>query len=119
MEKKGWSKLLPLIICAALFLIVLVLDLLLGQTPAKKDDTVFTGNVAISEIMSNNRTYPDLSGRPLDYIEITNPSGSTVDISNYKLSDDTTTIGYTFPQGTVLQPYGSIVCWCASQGGES
>ena len=56
MEKKGWSKLLPLIICAALFLIVLVLDLLLGQTPAKKDDTVFTGNVAISEIMSNNRT---------------------------------------------------------------
>ena len=119
MEKKGWSRLLPLIICAVLFLIVLVLDLLLGQTPAKKDDTVFTGNVAISEIMSNNRTYPDPSGKILDYIEVTNLSGSTVDISNYKLSDDTTTIGYTFPQGTVLPPYGSIVCWCDSQGGDS
>ena len=110
---------LPLIICAVLFLAVLVLDLFLGQKPAKTEGHVSTGNVVISEIMSNNRTYPDPSGRPLDYVEISNLSGSVVDISNYKLSDDTTTIGYTFPQGAVLQPYGSMVCWCDSQGGDS
>jgi hypothetical protein len=120
MKKKGWNRqMLPLIICAVLFLAVLILDLFLGQKPAKTEGHVSTGNVVISEIMSNNRTYPDPSGRPLDYVEISNLSGSVVDISNYKLSDDTTTIGYTFPQGAVLQPYGSMVCWCDSQGGDS
>lgn len=76
-------------------------------------------SVLITEIMSNNRTYPDGAGKVLDYIEISNVTGKTVDVSNYKLSDDESTIGYTFPQGTVLQPYGSAVCWCDSQGGDA
>lgn len=120
MDKKRWNKeLLPFIICAALFLTVLVLDIFLGQKPSKSENQGLIGNVAISEIMSNNRTYPDPSGRALDYIEISNLSDTAVDISNYKLSDDKTTIGYTFPQGTVLQPNSSIVCWCDSQGDEN
>jgi hypothetical protein len=62
--------------------------------------------------MSSNRTYADERGKFPDYIEVRNTSGSAVDISNYKLSDNQASIGYTFPQGTVLQPYSSIVCWC-------
>lgn len=119
MDVKRWNpKMLPLIICAALFLCVLGLDLILGKNPAKNEDQGLIGSVAISEIMSDNRTYPDQSGRPLDYIELSNLSNKSVDISNYKLSDNSTTIGYTFPQGTVLEPYGSTVCWCDAKGGD-
>ena len=118
-DRKRSGTGLALIICVALFLGVLCLDLLLGRKPADTAEITVAGNVAISEVMSANRTCPDKSGKVLDYIEIRNLSDGTVDISNYKLSDDKTTIGYTFPQGTVLQPYGSIVCWCDSQGGDS
>ena len=119
MERKGLGSRWPLIVCAVLFVAALGLNLLLEGKPADNDLPVATGNIVITEIMSDNRTYPDGSGRLLDYIEISNLSGASVDISNYKLSDDEQTIGYTFPQGTVLEPYGSTVCWCDSQGGEA
>lgn len=114
-KKNGY---LPLILCAALFFGALLIHILL-EAPAQQAQTAQqTGGIAITEIMPSNRTYPAPSGMALDYIEISNLTGQSVDISNYKLSDDTITIGYTFPQGTLLPPYGSIVCWCDSQGGE-
>lgn len=105
-----------MIVCAALFLGVLLLDIILGGKPANTDSPMAAANVVISEIMSDNRTYPDGTGKAVDYIELCNLSGGAVDISNYKLSDDEATIGYVFPQGTVLEPYGYIVCWCDPQG---
>lgn len=119
MEREKLKGKWPLVVCVVLFLVALGVNLLLEEKPGITDSPVMTGNVIITEIMSNNRTYPDASGRPLDYIEVSNLSGAAVDISNYKLSDDEKTIGYTFPRGTVLQPYGSIVCWCDDQGGEA
>ena len=112
-------ELLPLIICAALFFLALEINFLVGEPFAKSEDSTLGSGVKITEIMSNNKTYPDRSGKVLDYIEITNLTDRFVDISNYKLSDNQTTIGYTFPQGTVLSPYGSAVCWCQSQGGDA
>ena len=112
-------ELLPLIICAALFFLALEINFLVGEPFTQTEDSALGNSVKITEIMSNNKTYPDQSGKVLDYIEITNLTGGFVDISNYKLSDNQTTIGYTFPQGTVLSPYGSVVCWCQSQGGDT
>ena len=117
-KKEQMSRMLPLIICVVLFLFALGLDFLTGENTVKTTDPNATGKVVISEIMSDNRTYPDGLGNVADYIEIHNLSGDTVDISNYKLSDNETTIGYTFPRGTVLEPYGYVVCWCDSQAGE-
>lgn len=113
------NRYLALAFCAILFIGSLGLYLLLGQEPINTDDLSAGEGVVITEIMSNNRTYPDGSGRVLDYIEIGNLTGEAVDISNYKLSDDKSTIGYTFPQGTVLPAYGYIVCWCDTRGGEA
>lgn len=112
-------KLFPLIICAALFVGALIAHLLFGDTSQQANNAALEGSVMITEIMSNNKTYPDRSGKTLDYIEISNLTDKAVDISNYKISDDKSTIGYTFPQGTVLQPYGCVVCWCDSQGGDT
>ncbi len=117
MDRNGHKRgILPLIVCAALFLGALLAHILFGDTPQQTTGPAPEGGVWITEIMSDNRTYPDPSCRALDYIEISNLTDKTVDISNYKLSDDKSTIGYTFPQGTVLPPYGSTVCWCDAQG---
>lgn len=115
-HKKGF---LPLIICAVLFVGAFAAHLLFGNPPQQADGPALSSGVLITEIMANNITYPDPSGRALDYIEISNLTNQTVDISHYKLSDDESTIGYTFPRGTVLPPYGQVVCWCDSQGGDA
>ena len=117
-KKSRQGNYLPLVICAALFLAALLIYVFSGDASRQAGDPAVEGGVRITEIMADNRTYPDSAGRAADYIELTNLTANAVDISNYKLSDDKSTIGYTFPQGTVLPPYGAIVCWCASKGGE-
>ena len=108
-----------LLLCVLLFALALVVTVLFEGGPSQDTDTAAGSGVVISEIMSYNRTYPDKQGKVLDYIEICNLSGKSVDISNYKLSDDETTIGYTFPVGTILPAYGYAVCWCDAQGGDA
>ncbi len=107
-QKKSMAALL---LCAALFAAALLLSNLFSDADAKTPGTV-SSSIVISEVMTSNRTYPNADGKHLDYIEVQNLSGESVDISNYKLSDDDSSIGFTFPQGTVLAPYGYALCWC-------
>ena len=116
--KRQKSGVLPLIVCIVLFACALGGYFLFGDETPQTGEPADKGGVMITEVMSNNRTYPDRNGKVLDYVEITNLTGKSVDISNYKISDDEISIGYTFPQGTVLKPYGSVVCWCDRQGSE-
>lgn len=71
-----------------------------------------TAHVVISEILASNRTYPAPNGEYLDYIEVHNLADVATDISGYMLSDSFDSIGYTFPQGTVLNAKGYLVVWC-------
>ena len=68
--------------------------------------------IVLSEILAGNRTYIAPNSQYLDYVEIRNVSDSPVDISGYMLSDRPDFIGYTFPQGTILQAHSYMVCWC-------
>ena len=120
MDRKDQMKgLLALVACVALFVGALGLYLLFGEDKPQNEEQPVSGGVVITEIMSDNGIYPDGSGRLLDYVELCNLTGETVDISKFKLSDDESTIGFTFPQGTVLQPNGYIVVWCDNQGGDA
>lgn len=112
MEKKKVWMLLAL--CVVLFAGALVLAVFFADGPMQPGGS--TGGVVISEVLPSNHTYPDREGRLLDYIELYNPTDSTIDLSNYKLSDDEVTIGYTFPQGTVLPAGGYTVIWCDPNG---
>ena len=100
-----------LIICVVLFIAAAVISGTVAQ-----DDTALQGtspgHVVINEILASNRTYPAPNGLYLDFIEVRNLSGTPTDISGYMLSDDMESIGYTFPSGTVLEPYGYALCWC-------
>lgn len=110
-KKKIWPA---FALCIVLFAAALVMSALFSDKENKTPGTASTSGIVISEVMTSNRTYPNPEGKHLDYIEVHNLTGEPVDISNYKLSDDDSSIGYTFPQGTVLPAYGYAVCWCDS-----
>lgn len=68
--------------------------------------------IVLSEVLASNRTYPNSNGQFLDYIEILNTTDSPIDISGYTIGDQPDSIGYTFPNGTVIQAHSYVVCWC-------
>ncbi len=113
MERK-WIW-LTAVLCLLLVAGVVIAGTFFGA-PATQTDTA-AGTVILSEIMSNNRLYPNIQGQILDYIELHNPTTNPVDISNYKLADNEFTVGYTFPQGTVMAAGSYLVLYCDTNGG--
>lgn len=105
MERK--NLIAALMVCVVLFAIAVGVSML-----TTGEDPDGTGHVVLSEILASNRTYPAPNGQYLDFIEVCNLSQSPMDISGYMLSDDASSIGYTFPKGTILQPGGYALCWC-------
>lgn len=101
-----------LVVCLVLFVAGCLLSGLLSKIDANEWGDSESGQIIISEVLSSNRTYPTPDGQFLDFIEVHNLSANAADISGFMLSDDLNSIGYTFPDGTVLPPYGYIVCWC-------
>ena len=96
------NKAIPaLLTCVVLFAVILGFVSMMGRSDPAEDGMP---RIIISEVLSGNRTCPAPNGEYLDFIEIHNTTGSPVDISGYMLSDDVTSIGYTFPQGTVMPP---------------
>ncbi len=115
-RKRIW---LTAALCLVLVVGVIVAGTLFGEPSSQPSQGSDAGTVILSEIMSNNRLCPDAQGQILDYIELYNPSDRAVDISNYKLSDNESTIGYTFPQGTVIAANSYLVCYCNPGGNSS
>jgi len=95
--------------CAILFGLFLCLVGVMGISDSHDNGI---SRIVISEVLSSNRTCPAPNGDYLDFIEIHNTTNSPVDISGYMLSDDVTSIGYTFPQGTIISAGGYAICWC-------
>lgn len=98
--------------CFVLFLAIWLLSSVFSTSSSSEWDDSGSNPVVISEILPSNRTCPDQDGQHLDFVEIHNLSADSVDISGYMLSDDLSSIGYTFPDNTVLPPHGYIACWC-------
>ena len=107
---KQTSKLIALLVCIVLFVGAYFLSFAL--TP-KEENKEALSPVVLSEILASNLNCPRPDGQLLDYIEIRNTSASPVDISGYMLSDDGESIGYTFPQSTILPGNGYMVVWCS------
>lgn len=101
---------LALLVCIVLFTGALVLTHFYSGNVANTTNNL--NPVVISEVLASNRTYPAPNGKLLDFIEIYNTTNSPLDISGYMLSDREDSIGYTFPNGTILPAKGYAVCWC-------
>lgn len=98
--------------CAVLLLLGWLGASALTQDSTRQWEHQEGGSIILSEILPANRTCPGPDGQLLDFVEIHNLSASAVDISGYMLSDDLSSIGYTFPEGSVIPGYGYGLVWC-------
>lgn len=71
------------------------------------------GDVVINEFLASNTTAnPDQDGEYDDWVEIYNKGNSTIDISNYRLTDDPGDPAvFSFPAGTTIDADDYIVVW--------
>ena len=100
------------LLCLGLFAAVLTISLIFSLNDTDGFNGSGSGRIVLSEVLASNRTCPNANGEYLDYIEIRNLSSSPTDISGYMISDSLDSIGYTFPQGTILPGNGYITVWC-------
>ncbi len=61
--------------------------------------------IVINEINYNSAANFD----PEDWVELYNPSGATIDLSDWHLKDDDDTHDFEFPGGTMIEPHGFLV----------
>lgn len=102
-------------LCVALFICALVVSFLFSRDDTGDFQGNVSGHIILSEVLSSNKTYPDADGLYLDFIEVRNISPNPTDISGYMLSDALDSIGYTFPQGSVLPGNSYTVIWCSKE----
>lgn len=72
-----------------------------------------TSDIVINEFLaSNGTTQTDQDGEFDDWIEIYNKGNSSVNISNYRLTDDANDLTvFTFPSGTILNANSYLIVW--------
>ncbi len=77
------------------------------------DLTVQSGDIVINEFMaSNDATVADQDGEYDDWIELYNNGTSSIDLSGYYLSDDSTDLfQWTFPSGSLIDADGYLIVW--------
>jgi hypothetical protein len=77
------------------------------------------GSLFINEFLAKNETgITDEAGEFEDWIEIYNPSGTSVDLDGYSLTDDLTDLQqWQFPP-TTLPAGGYLIVWCDGDPGD-
>jgi hypothetical protein len=71
------------------------------------------GGIVINEVLPINATLQNPDGSFVGWIELFNPTGSAVDISDMSLSDDTTVPRkFVFPAGSSIPAGGYLVVYC-------
>lgn len=85
-----------------------------------KPAEIVVGDLAINEIMaSNETTQGDQDGEFDDWIELYNKSNSSIDLSNYFLSDNATNlIKWAFPEGTIIDGESYLIIWADEDGSQ-
>jgi len=82
--------------------------------------TMGKSGLILSEVMSANYSYfKDKTGEYPDWVEVTNVSGETIDLSGYALSNNPKNPGkWRFAEGTSLAPNEQIVVLATGNTGE-
>lgn len=75
-----------------------------------------SSQVVINEICAKNTSFAAADGNFYDWIEIYNPTGNTVNISGYGLSDNANNpYKFTFPDDTVINSGERLIVFCDSK----
>ncbi len=93
--------------------------LIYGLNAEKEEKAEDSGSVIINEFMASNKsTIADGNGDYSDWIELYNPTDSSVNLYGYGLSDDSTSIKWAFP-GVTMEPGGYLVVFAASASSQT
>jgi hypothetical protein len=77
---------------------------------ARSTTNIIPFNIALNEVMANNRSYTNADGTITDWIEIYNPGVTPADLGDMSLSDDITIPRrWVFPPGTTILPGGYLI----------
>lgn len=102
--KKFKSNVLFFIVCLGLLVILILLGLLFGNKTNNLDNEELTDgeinitSLVINEIMASNKgVIADENGNLSDYIELYNGSSKEISLKNYGLSDEESSVKWTFP----------------------
>lgn len=78
-------------------------------------------DLVINEFMaSNDSTQADPDGEYDDWIELYNNGSSSIDLSGFYLSDDSTELlKWAFPEGTTIDANGYLIIWADDEDGQT
>lgn len=79
----------------------------IGGSPKAAKTPCVNEKIVVSEINYNS----SLSQDPGDWIELRNTTSSSVNISGWKMTDKNNYNVYTFPTGTILNPFARLVVY--------
>lgn len=105
--KKFKKNILFFAIGATSLVVIFLLSLIFGSTNTLKEEDLGTSEsvvtkLVLNEVMTSNKgTLTDSDGNLYDYVEIYNGNDHDVNLKGYGLSDQSTTIKYTFPDVTI------------------
>ena len=114
-KKVKTAYLTAAVICAAALVFLLTVGILLRNSVLSSSSKVSEsgmsfGAVLFSEMMlSNDCSFPDPEGRYYDYVEFSNTTELSIDLTGWYVSDNTGADPWYFPSGTVIDPHGYLV----------
>lgn len=105
-DTKNFKRNIPFFVISILALIVLCLVTLLTDKSASKlnevdlnDDETTISKLVINEIMTLNKgAIADSEGKLYDYIELYNGNDKDINLKNYGLSDESSSVKWVFPE---------------------
>ena len=110
---------LSIIIAISALLGVLVFIALHISSDLSDNQSTSKFPVQIQEYMSSNTLYPDENGVCTDWVELYNSSDADINISGFKLTDESRKSRYTVPAGTVISAHGYHVIYCQKSAGNA
>lgn len=110
---------LLILILSIVLLIVFVFLVLQISSARSGNQSTSKFPVQIQEYMSSNSLYPNEQGVCADWIELYNSSDSEINISGFKLTDESSKPRYTIPTGTIISGHGYYVIYCMRSGDDS
>lgn len=77
-----------------------------------------TGSVRLNELIALNEDAVAQAGVYPDWIELSNPTAQTIDLSGSAVTDDPALpTKFVFPANSLIGPQGKVVLWCKAAGG--
>lgn len=118
-ERKGMNKKHALRTAAGIMSLALIMNSM-GITKGSEVHAAAKSNVTINEICPKNSIYTAPDGNCYDWIELYNPTGSSVDLSGWGLTDkQATPYQFTFASGTTIGANQRLVVFCDSKAAET